>query len=704
MDIDPPRPPSDPSNPPQHAPLDPPRRTLVLDLDETLIHTALGTAQECWVTHQRPFAVEFLQRMSQYYEIVIFTAGLENYAGPVIDALDRHGTVTHRLYRGSCAIMSGTDKRPLYAKDLMLLGRDLARTIIVDNSPESYFLQPENAVPIKPFFGDVQDHELHTLAEFLTHLVDVDVSDVRTVIRKCHERGKFRARKSDGGSCGNCKSSNGEMMTAGHVVDDDVDGHVGKHHVDADSVTEDQKHVTRSNNNNNNNNNSNSNNNDNENQVFHSDTNASSHYSTNSQPSMTHGAHTSTQMSTSPASPPPRTTPAKPHMHTNIECTPGPATQSTTHASTSPRTTPSDKTHAQTHPANNTPASSIPAHVNKPASAKAASSSVAVYAVQNIMAGTKPSGLAGKTNFRSHTSGMNATSSSLMQVLVTGLAGNRGGTDDGANINAVGASTSHDDGTLNACITFLDAARRALVREGDAAVYSGISRLSTIEPSTVVSTTATILLSPPQAASMTSAQTATSTQASPNTAPSVLWTPRRELNLQRSNVTMTEFATAETGNRLHAYTLPYIQCLPKARTLSEEGYGTTKFASDADRNGHSHATSDGQNRQRMSLLLSKHGNVSRLKNGYNINQKERMMYDQPDSSRTEADLFESAHTWRGDERVQNVGGARLENTHENNGDITAEKMPLMRVEPYTYAAAARLGLRGSARQVSFSVL
>jgi Dullard-like phosphatase family protein len=728
MDIDPPQA-SSVSDLPQ-APLDPPRRTLVLDLDETLIHTALGTGQECWVTHQRPFAIEFLELMSRHYEIVVFTAGLENYAGPIIDQLDRHGSVTHRLYRGSCAIMSGADKRPLYAKDLMLLGRDLTSTIIVDNSPESYFLQPENAIPIKPFFGDVHDKELYTLADFLMHLVDVDVADVRTVIRKCHERGKFRARKSDGVSRGYSSSCRSEMIDADHVVDN---------HVRADcNKSEEHKHVIRSNATITTN--TNTNNNNIENQVFHSERNAFSH-TINSHQNLGPGLHSTTQ-STSPASISPRTTPVKPHTHTSMECKPTSSTHNTTQVYPTLRTTP-NKSHAQANTAC-APTSPMPScSSSKAAPAKAVDSSAVTHAPTNIVAGTKPSQLAGKANARSHTSGMNATSASLMQVLVTstGLAGNRGGTDDGGN--TISACTSHDDGTLKACITFLDAARRALVREGDNAVYPGIqtstvvSTISTtsvlscspqdvigltnsaqtygIQPATVVSTlrhpppthatTTTVLSSFPQnvVCLTTSAQSGTSIQTSltsPITA-SVLWTPRREQ--QWSNINMTDFSSVESEKRVHTYSLPYIQRSSKARAL-REGYSAT-CVSGVDRHGQS-----GQNCERMCLLLSNQGNVganvSRLKDGFKIDQREHTMYSRPNSShvpfRTEADLFESAQMWRTDERIQTVG-TRLENSLENSVENSPENMQSLRIEPYTYAAAARLGLRGGPRQVSFSV-
>ena len=74
----------------------------------------------------------------------------------------------------------------VHVKDLSRLNRDLARTIIIDNSPESYLLQPENAIPIKSFFGDNNDTSLLDLIPFLKDIVLRDVQDVRAVLKKCH--------------------------------------------------------------------------------------------------------------------------------------------------------------------------------------------------------------------------------------------------------------------------------------------------------------------------------------------------------------------------------------------------------------------------------------------------------------------------------------------------------------------------------------
>jgi CTD small phosphatase-like protein 2 len=164
------------------------KKTLVLDLDETLVHSTLdGSDQLCdfafpvslgSITHmvsvrKRPHLHTFLARMSRHFEVVVFTASQQIYAEQLLDIVDPKGEfIRHRIYRDSCVVWEGN-----YLKDLTVLGRDLAHTIIVDNSPQAFGFQPENGVPIKSWYDDGEDMELLRLLPFLEDLAHVD--DVR---------------------------------------------------------------------------------------------------------------------------------------------------------------------------------------------------------------------------------------------------------------------------------------------------------------------------------------------------------------------------------------------------------------------------------------------------------------------------------------------------------------------------------------------
>lgn len=57
--------------------------TLVLDLDETLVHYVDQGESSYFLI--RPGALEFLEEMAKFYEVIIFTAGMQDYADWVLD-------------------------------------------------------------------------------------------------------------------------------------------------------------------------------------------------------------------------------------------------------------------------------------------------------------------------------------------------------------------------------------------------------------------------------------------------------------------------------------------------------------------------------------------------------------------------------------------------------------------------------------------
>lgn len=81
---------------------------------------------------QRPYLRLFLEAVASMFDIVIFTAGQSIYAEQLLDILDPNQTlIGQRVYRDSCVFADGG-----YLKDLTILGRDLARIAIVDNTPQ----------------------------------------------------------------------------------------------------------------------------------------------------------------------------------------------------------------------------------------------------------------------------------------------------------------------------------------------------------------------------------------------------------------------------------------------------------------------------------------------------------------------------------------------------------------------------------------
>ena len=92
------------------------RKCLVLDLDETLVHSSFKILHQADFTipveiegqyHnvyviKRPGVDAFMKRVGELYEVVVFTASVSKYGDPLLDQLDIHHVVHHRLFRESC--------------------------------------------------------------------------------------------------------------------------------------------------------------------------------------------------------------------------------------------------------------------------------------------------------------------------------------------------------------------------------------------------------------------------------------------------------------------------------------------------------------------------------------------------------------------------------------------------------------------------
>lgn len=135
----------------------PAKKTLIIDLDETLIHSmakggrmstghmvevrlttsypsALSGVPILYYVHERPGCHDFLRKVCKWYNLVVFTASVQEYADPVIDWLERERKYfSGRYYRQHCTFRNGA-----YIKDLAQVEPDLSRVMILDNSPMSY--------------------------------------------------------------------------------------------------------------------------------------------------------------------------------------------------------------------------------------------------------------------------------------------------------------------------------------------------------------------------------------------------------------------------------------------------------------------------------------------------------------------------------------------------------------------------------------
>ena len=64
-------------------------------------------------------------------------------------------------------------------KDLSLLGRDLTKVCIIDNTKSNFELQPKNGLHILPFYDNQKDTELKDLLPDLLKIAKDNYDDIR---------------------------------------------------------------------------------------------------------------------------------------------------------------------------------------------------------------------------------------------------------------------------------------------------------------------------------------------------------------------------------------------------------------------------------------------------------------------------------------------------------------------------------------------
>lgn len=192
-------------------------KTLILDLDETLVHCTenlkkpfnfktpirfTGGETIDFGVSIRPNAINFLKLLSKFFEIVIFTASHSCYANSILNLLDpNHEYITFRLFRESCIEIEDG----IFVKDLRIFGnRNLDELLIVDNACYSYAFQLTNGIPIVPYFFGKNDTQLIELSGILISLINKS-KELPSVINQyesmnpvCEFEENFNENRDDG--------------------------------------------------------------------------------------------------------------------------------------------------------------------------------------------------------------------------------------------------------------------------------------------------------------------------------------------------------------------------------------------------------------------------------------------------------------------------------------------------------------------------
>ena len=188
------------------------KQTILLDLDETLIHVDFENKYKNYdailyfdnINENgeieknirinlifRPGLFQFLDFINNYFEVFIYTASYKNYADTIIDYIEKDKKYfSLRLYRENCIYL----KPGIYIKDLRIINeRELKNMIIIDNSLFSFANQLDNGILVTSFFNDLNDSFLLNLINYLQYYI-LNAYDVR-IINK--ENFKFQEIKKE---------------------------------------------------------------------------------------------------------------------------------------------------------------------------------------------------------------------------------------------------------------------------------------------------------------------------------------------------------------------------------------------------------------------------------------------------------------------------------------------------------------------------
>jgi len=154
---------------------------LVLDLDETLIHSSTYPINtECiyieefgYYVYKRPFLDYFLTEVSKYYDIGIWSAGTDDYVETIIDMILPVDVDPIFVFGRSMCQLKNVDGYRVFVKPLRILqdfGYCLSKMLIVDDTPQKCVENFGNAIIPNPYLFNTSDRELLDILAYLVGL------------------------------------------------------------------------------------------------------------------------------------------------------------------------------------------------------------------------------------------------------------------------------------------------------------------------------------------------------------------------------------------------------------------------------------------------------------------------------------------------------------------------------------------------------
>lgn len=119
------------------------RVTVVLDLDETLVYAREGPL------YGRPGLDSLMKLLADRFEAVAWSAGIKPYTQAILRTIDKSNAVQHCVYRHKKWFTGQAG----YCKDLTMLGRDIASTLIIENTPDCIRGFENNGILVSDYEG-----------------------------------------------------------------------------------------------------------------------------------------------------------------------------------------------------------------------------------------------------------------------------------------------------------------------------------------------------------------------------------------------------------------------------------------------------------------------------------------------------------------------------------------------------------------------
>ena len=186
------------------------RKLLVLDLDETLIHSteqSIGRDYDFrtgdYFTYKRPGLDDFLECCHRCFKLAVWTSSSADYAARIVEMVFPDTVELEFIFSSNrcvirCDHFSGDRYVLKPLKKVKKLGFSLAEIMVVDDDPRTFADNYGNAIQVNPYLGLENDNELSLLADYLLLIQDRD--DVRRVDKRSWRETVMRSRRAEGRS------------------------------------------------------------------------------------------------------------------------------------------------------------------------------------------------------------------------------------------------------------------------------------------------------------------------------------------------------------------------------------------------------------------------------------------------------------------------------------------------------------------------